>query len=104
MTPAKELSSGHRNGKSLELPAGTVTVTALWSSGPTSHSAMPPPPARSTADSWAVGPLRVGSRGPRRRCAARICKDPEAAAARRAGRRPACEVHPGWRPGKRPRE
>lgn len=64
MTPAKELSSEHRNGKRLELPRGAVTVTALRFSGPTSDSAVPPPPARCTADAGAHGPLRVGSLPP----------------------------------------
>lgn len=64
MTPAKELSSEHRNGKRLELPRGVVTVTALWSSGPTSDSAVTPPPARCTADAGAAGPPRVGSGPP----------------------------------------
>lgn len=62
MTPAKELSFDHRNGKNLKLPGGAVTVTALWSSGPTSDSAVPPPPARCIAAAWATEPLRVGSR------------------------------------------
>lgn len=64
MTPAKELGSDHRNGKSLELLGGAVTVTAPWSSGPTSDSALPPPPARCIADVWTSEPLRVGSRPP----------------------------------------
>lgn len=46
------------------------------------------------------GPQGPWERAPgptRRRCAARSCGERAAAAARRAGRRPVCEVHPGWR-------
>lgn len=45
MTPAKELSSEHRTGKSLELPGGAVSVTALLSSGLTSDSAVSSSPS-----------------------------------------------------------
>lgn len=81
MTPAKELSSEHRTGKSLELPGGAVSVTALRSSGLTSDSAvssspsslhcrrlgcrapesgLPPPPPDGAAQLGAAGNLRPG--------------------------------------------
>lgn len=104
MTPAKELRSDHRNGKSLELSRRCSHCHSPEILGPhlgqrtapspsslhcrhldlrAPESGLPPPPPTA---------LRSWSR-----------REPETAAARRAGRRPACEVHPGWRPRERPR-